>query len=153
MSQDRELFSDRMLEGEYTTWRFVWQYDIGIANNIGRGTVDNVGTVYCVVAGLNRTWVLNYAGAVQVLLGHQVGGVGPCYSNCSKYVLVLHGPVTNVLDVWRSGALLTSINLTDGDPLALFTNWAAISPNGKFIIIVHARAAVNYRYVQLWEGI
>lgn len=152
MSEDRALFDDRMLEPEYTAWRFVWQYDIGIASSIQLLAVDNDGNVYACNTGLARTWIRTRAGATQTLLNHRL--MVPVYNRSvtCKYVPIWRANVLTQLEVWRSGAEIAVITITDGDPALASLSGLAISPNGRFVALSCATGAAIYRYVQLWEG-
>lgn len=152
MSQDRELFNDTMLEGEYTTWLPVWQFDIGAAISIQLLAVDNWGTVYACATATNRLWVRTRAGATQALINHRL--FVPVYNRSitCKYVAIYPNTLLDRLEIWRYGVEIATLLITLLDPALVSLSGFAISPNGRFVAMSCATGVAVYRYVQLWEG-
>ena len=165
MSQDRELFSDRMLEGEYTTWNWLWTLDYGAGANLFGITCDNLGTVYVIDKTGPRSHVITRAGVSTTILnywflnfGHEPAlaswhTIARPYSATGKYMLGWKVNVPVSLSVWRDGVLIYPISYAVILPDALSVARVSISANGRYIAVICSSVATgNYRYVQLYEG-
>jgi hypothetical protein len=158
MSEDRSLFDDRMLEGEYTTWNFLWTRNMGAGETCQQLCVDNFGTVYVIkevfvghwtiTRGNVLTYLANYKFRILLGTGHD-----QAWSVTRKYVLALKTTAPTAIVVYRYGALIFSV-LTSAFGLDVGALVAiSMSANGKYIALISRSIATgNRQYVTLLEG-
>ena len=158
MSQDRELFSDQMLEGEYTTWTQVWVRDYGAGVTLRNACVDNFGRCYATAPTINTEYVRDYDGNDQIIPGFGFRYVFNLSTEISasitkKYVLDIDAPWGNIIRVWRWGVLIWTLDLAPFNPDYDDIYVWVISPNGKFIAVVEFSLATgDPQYLILLEG-
>jgi len=157
MSQDRELFSDRMLEGEYTTWTNLWAIDAGALFGMFwiKTHVDNEGLVYgtTTVFGGNGL-MIDRLGNTTFLPGWKVfGGWGPAAKSAAgKYVLIIDQALTDlIIRVYRRGVSIFEFDLSALDPLLTDIWDLSMSPDGRYIA-GNANDGGGLELVFLFEG-
>lgn len=142
------------LEGDYTTWAWVWTRDyVGCHGWIYNVLVDNSGTVYAedVSASL---FVKTYGGVETNIADyhfamHEIPMSDPM-SATGKYMLGT--PVySTTFEVWKDGVQTFSRDVSLDEEAAEELYVLSVSPNGKFIAIT-AAIGVDKRLVMLYEG-
>ena len=157
MSQDRELFNDRMLEGEYTTWRNLWGYDLDTLYGLTdtQMYVDNEGTVYASRAGaVEDTAIINRAGTIQIIANWCVytDDYEKASSILNKYVIMVDAPLTWAkFRVYRRGVLRFQFSLLTLNPAIDAIAGVAMSPDGRYIAVA-AEAGPIWGLIYLFEG-
>ena len=144
-----------VLEGEYTTWTFVWSRDYGAGVTLDEVKVDNSGTVYAENYGPPNVYVKT-AGGVETnvadytfhLLGTDAG-----FSATGKYVIGSPSDIWRELEVWKDGVNIFSRDVQLDEPNIVVIERTAISPNGKFAALLSYSSVTSVRsIVLLYEG-
>lgn len=158
MSEDRALFSDRMLEGEYTTWTQVWARDYGAFVNIDEVYVDNFGRCYASDGPAGNEYVRDYDGTEQNIVGYYFYPIAFTIATSSvslthKYVLDNDSAFNYIVRIWRWGAVIWTLDTSLLDPDYGGVYVYSLSPNGKFLAIVSISIFTgDQRYLMLYEG-
>ena len=159
MSQDRELFNDAMLEGEYTTWTRVWVRDLGVGVNLLAICVDNLGVVYVTDRALVRTWIITRANVVTQLNNYRLRvwmdiPESRPRSISAKYVIADEVSVPRRMWVCRYGVLIWSVAWAALFPDTNALISIAMSANGRYIAVIFQSIATGTaKYVGLMEAL
>jgi len=157
-SEDVPLFSTRSLEGEYTAWALVWNWDYGAGVTLDGVLVDNYGTVYIsdlTAGGVYTRTYLNVGATLAAYIYNipRMIAQPEAFSMTRKYVLAEDTAVFQQMDIWRDGVNIASINLFTDEGDNSFMLAMSMSPNGKFLaFILNSVNTGNNRYVLLYEG-
>jgi len=159
MSGDRELFSDRMLEGEYTTWNWLWTRDLGAPSTVLGLCVDNYGTVHATREVLAGTWIITRENVITYTVNYSsfnqlTVNKAQAWSVTGKYVLYWKVSVPYQIVVYRYGVNIWNVayNVPPADlgPIRAIV----MSANGKYVAAIHEGIISGSRqYVILREGV
>ena len=159
MAEDRELFSDAMLEGEYTTWNWLWTRDYGVGASMLGICVDNLGTIYLTITAGNSSWTITRANVSTAIGGHRFQntltlGLAQAWSTNRKYVVAMKGTLPLAVAVYRCGAKIASVPWAGYLPVACVLHSIAMSANGRYIAAVFRTVIGGEpRHVALLEGV
>lgn len=153
---DEPLFSQDMMEGEYTTWTLVFDHDYTPARLCHHPLVDNYGWVYSSDAPLgiglnimdyyeNDTW----QAAERI---HHVVEELP-FSVNRKYVITEDTATLTTFRVWRRGVNIFTRDVTADRGNISQIQHIFMSPNGKFIALACDDAVSGgFAILMLYEG-
>lgn len=153
---DERLPGYEPLEGEYTQWLYVWDYDaVALGLTLDGVIVNNEGEVYT-WDSLNAPLLhIDFAGNVTQFANVEEWAFQVIQANSidSKYVVGIDRVVTTIFHVIRRGADIFNRDITLDGVGANRIAWRAISPNGRHIVTISRDAGTgNYTHVTLYTG-
>jgi len=140
----------------YTSWSLVWTRDYDIVTLDGV-YVDNLGGCY-MTDDASNTYFRSYAGVeatrsdYDYFIQRRAGNPLVISEGAIRYLLGENEDVLGQFDIWRDGAIVSSINLAT-DLGADYDSWSAIymSDSGKYIAFA-IEGLSGKNYVMLYEG-